>query len=545
MAVFASAVRRSGGRLPVIGVASLAGAGAALALPSMIGATVDALAQGRDPARTTVVAAALVAVIVLSDVVGTLTGTGCVADTTAWLRRRLLAHLLAVDPVRAARLGTGDLSTRVTSNAADAAQAGPALVAAVTSGVPPVGSLVLLFLIDVWLGVAFLAGIALVALVLWVFSRRTSRALNGYVDTQGRIAARLTEALAGARTVAAAGTVAVEERRILEPLPRLAADGMLTWRALSAASAQAAVAAPLVLVAVLATGGYALVAGRISVGALFAAVQYASLGTGLGGLTGVLSRVARARASARRVGEVLALEPVRHGGRDLPPGPGTLELRGARVHDGFAFDLVLPGGTATAVVGRSGAGKSVLAALAARLRDPDEGVVLLDGVPLPELGRTALRRAIGCALERPVLVGATVRDAIDPVGACPAAAEEAARAVDAHAFVSRLPCGYDTPLTEAPLSGGERQRIGLARAWPAQRLLVLDDATSSLDTVTELRVRRALLDVHRRRTRLLVTHRVATAAEADRVVWLEDRRIRAVGPHEELWRDPEYRAVFG
>jgi ATP-binding cassette subfamily B protein len=124
-----------------------------------------------------------------------------------------------------------------------------------------------------------------------------------------------------------------------------------------------------------------------------------------------------------------------------------------------------------------------------------------------------------------------------PVGA-------AARAAHAHEFVSRLPDGYDTPLAEAPMSGGEAQRLGLARAWPAQRVLVLDDATSSLDMVTEMQIAQALTEP-RGRTRLIVTHRAATAARADLVVWLEAGRLRGVGPHARLWCDPDYRAVFG
>jgi ATP-binding cassette, subfamily B, bacterial len=93
------------------------------------------------------------------------------------------------------------------------------------------------------------------------------------------------------------------------------------------------------------------------------------------------------------------------------------------------------------------------------------------------------------------------------------------------------------------MSGGERQRLGLARAWHAERLLVLDDATSSLDMVTEMKIRQALLD-DRRRTRLIITHRVTTAAKADLIVWLEAGRVRAVGTHHELWPDPDYRAML-
>jgi ATP-binding cassette, subfamily B, bacterial len=207
-------------------------------------------------------------------------------------------------------------------------------------------------------------------------------------------------------------------------------------------------------------------------------------------------------------------------------------------------DLALPGGAAIAVIGRSGAGKSVLAALAARLRDPDDGQVLLDGIPLTELSHEALRGAVCCAFERPVLVGATVADAIGPELGLDLV-RAAARSTHAHEFVSRLPQGYHTPLTEAPMSGGEAQRLGLARAWQAERLLVLDDATSSLDMVTEMQISHTLTGNHGRPTRLIVTHRVTTAARADLVVWLEGGQVRAVGPHNQLWDELAYREVFG
>jgi ATP-binding cassette subfamily B protein len=215
-----------------------------------------------------------------------------------------------------------------------------------------------------------------------------------------------------------------------------------------------------------------------------------------------------------------------------------LEFRGVSV-DSLLTDVsfVVPGGSVAAVVGRSGAGKSVLASVAARLRDPSAGVVALDGVPLSSLSHDELRGAVGCAFERPSLVGATVGAAIEPGGV------EAARATYTHEFVSRLPEGYATPLSAAPMSGGELQRLGLARSWPASRLLVLDDATSSVDMVTEMRIGAALAAAGGR-TRLVVTHRLSTAARADLVVWLEDGRVRAVAPHEELWEDEDYREVF-
>ncbi len=549
MTTFGAIARQGGGWLPLIGVAALAGTLSALALPTVLGHAVDAIVAGNGSGRWLALAAGLIVLGIVVDLVDTFADTACVAGTTAWLRNRLIRHLLAIGPEASRRFDTGDLVSRVSGNAADAGQAGPSVVAVVTAVLPPVGSLVLLFYIDIWVAVAFLAGVAVVAVLLRAFTQRSTEVNTGYLQTQGRIAARLVESLTGARTIAAAGTVQREERRVLEQLPDLHEQGRRLWLVLARTAAQAAVVGPLIMVAVLASGGLALLNGRISAGELFAAVQYAMLGAGLGGLTEVFGLLAQARAGASRAGEVLAVDPVAYGGRALPDGPGLLEFRNVTVRAGETLlldgvDLTLPGGAAVALIGRSGAGKSTLAALAARLREPDVGQVLLDGVPLSELSHQTLRTAIGCAFDRPVLVGGTIADAIG-MGRDVDRVRTAARATHAHEFVSRLPQGYTTPLADAPMSGGEAQRLGLARAWQAERLLVLDDATSSLDMVTEMQISRTLTADHGGRTRLIVTHRVSTAARADLVVWLEDGRVRAAGPHERLWDDPAYRKVFG
>ncbi|SPL90827.1 ABC transporter ATP-binding membrane translocator, AmfB [[Actinomadura] parvosata subsp. kistnae] len=325
------------------------------------------------------------------------------------------------------------------------------------------------------------------------------------------------------------------------------------WRANASAAVRSGLVVPLLEIAVLAAGGFMLAAGDLTVGELYSAARYAVLGASLSTALGHIGGLARARAAAGRVAEVFDLPPVRYGSRTLPPGPGTLRFRDVAVNGLTVGDLTLPGGSVTAVVGRSGSGKSLLAALAGRLAEPERGTVLLDGVPLGELAEAELRRAIGYAFERPALVGETIGDAIAPEPEpVPEFAEppgrrvvEAARAACADVFVRRLPLGYATPLRDAPMSGGERQRIGLARAFAqGERLLVLDDATSSLDTVTERQVGRALTSDPLGRTRLVAAHRPATAARADQVVWLDGGTVRACGPHHVLWRDPAYRAVF-
>jgi len=554
---FGTIARRAGGWLPVLGLTSLLTTLSTLALPVVLGRAIDAIVTGADDSRWFALAAGLIAVSVVCDLVLAYAGTACVADIAAWLRERIVRHVFAVGPHGARRFDTGDLVSRVSGNAVEAAQAGPSVVTVVTAALPPAGSLALLAYLDLWLAAAFLAGLVLVAAVLRTFTMRTTAAVSSYQQIQGRIAARLDESMAGARTIAAAGTVDQERERVLRPLTELHTEGIRTWWVLSRSGAQAAIVGPLVLVGVLATGGLLLSAGRLTAGELFAAGQYAAIGAGLGGLTGVFGRLARARAGAGRAAEVLAVPTVGHGRRTLPAGSGRLEFVGVTVGSGGSggsagargpalldgVDLTVPGGAAVAVVGHSGAGKSVLAAVAARLRDPDVGRVLLDGVPLADLDHDALRAAVGCAFERPVLVGATVADAI-ALGRGGYDVRAAAQATHAHEFASRLPDGYDTPLADTPMSGGEAQRLGLARAWQAERLLVLDDATSSLDMVTEMQISRTLTD-GADRTRLIVTHRASTAARADLVVWLADGRVRAVGTHNELWDDPDYREIFG
>jgi ATP-binding cassette subfamily B protein len=210
-------------------------------------------------------------------------------------------------------------------------------------------------------------------------------------------------------------------------------------------------------------------------------------------------------------------------------------------------NLVVPSRALVAVVGRSGSGKSLLAALAGRLVDPDEGEVLLDGVPLAELSRSELRRSIGYGFERPALIGETIADAIAWGADIPARDAVVRAATDARAdgFIRRMPAGYDTPLSEAPMSGGEIQRVGLARTFAhARRVVLLDDVAASLDTVTEHHIAAVLTGALSDRTRLIVAHRASTAARTDAVIWLEDGGVRAFAPHAQLWRDPDYRALF-
>ncbi|MFJ5775481.1 ABC transporter ATP-binding protein [Streptomyces sp. NPDC093094] len=542
-----------GTRVVVLCLVSLAATGTGLLLPAALGRALDAVLARAPATRWVLVCAALVLLLAVLDAArGVLTGT-VDARTTALLRHRLLAHVLTVGPRAAARFGPGDLVARTVGNAAQAGTGPAARAALVAALAGPLGGVVALALLDLRLAAVFLAGAPVLALLLRVLARDTSACVADYQRVQGRIAGALAEAVSGHRTIRAAGVERTETARVLRPLPELSRAGHRMWRVQGRAAGQAVAVAPLLHLAVVATAGVLLARHRLSVGELLAAARYALLATGVGMMVGHLSGLARARASAGRLAEVLAEPAPAHGPCRLPPGPGRLELRGVTARHGDrvvldGIDLVVPGGTTLAVVGRSGSGKSLLAALAGRLADPDAGEVLLDGVPLRDLTHDALRGAVAHAFDRPALLGDTVEDTIGlgPGVASPARIRAAAGTARADDFVRRLPQGYATALARTPLSGGEAQRLGLARAFAhGGRLLVLDDALSSLDTVTEARVTDALLGDGSGTTRLLVAHRASTAARADKVAWLDGGRIRAVGPHTQLWAHTEYRAVFG
>ncbi|HEY4020836.1 MAG TPA: ABC transporter ATP-binding protein [Pseudonocardiaceae bacterium] len=470
---------------------------------------------------------------------------------TAWLRERLTGTLLGLRPTNPG-LAAGDAVSRLTGDCALAGAAAGTLAQLVLVGLTSIGAIVALALLGWWLALVFAISLPITLLLARGHLRRTEDSLAAYRTFSGELAARLLDAATGIRTIAATGTADQEADRVLRPLPQLAKAGLDMWRAQARMAWRAALLLPGVQLAMLGAAGYGVLTGRLTAGGLLAALGYSGMGMGLVGAIGLLTTLATARAAADRVIEAEHLPGRPIGTTPLPPGPGTLVLHAVtvRADDGnptlLDIDLTLPAGATVALVGHSGAGKSTLAAVAGGLRAPDSGSVSLDGANLATIRPSDLRAAFGYAFDRPSLLGETVADAIgqgtdadlDKITA-------AARAAQVDDAIVRLPHGYRTPLAETPMSGGEAQRIGLARALVREpRVLVLDDATASLDTVTEERVTDAIRTSLPGRTRLVSTHRISIAEQADLVVWLAEGRLRALARHDELWQFADYRAVF-
>ncbi|MEV6013202.1 ABC transporter ATP-binding protein [Streptomyces sp. NPDC051976] len=523
---------------------------AGVALPVLLAQAVDAVLRHADTAGPVAALAAVLAAGAIGETAGLLLSVSSTAHSTAWMRMLTVRRHLGLGP--RSPFPVGEAVTHVVQAAPQAASLPTQAAGSAVSAAGSVAALVALWVVDWRAGAVFTLLFPLTALVARRFISQAGDAESRYLAAQTGMATLLVNALAGARTIGAVGTLATETERVVAPLPELSAAGRAMWRIQRGAMWKIGLLMPLTQVLVLATAGLDLVGGRISPGTLLAVSGYLTLASGLLDQVDAVMGLAYARAGASRLGAVLD-EPVVEGGPlRTPPVSGAVSLRGVTVHQGGApvldrLDLEIPEGAAVALVGATGSGKSLLAALPGRLVDPDEGEVLLGGVPVRELELRTLRGAVAYAFEHPALPGRTLHEAIafGRTDVTRHTVENAARAAQADHFVRRLPDGYDTPPSRAPMSGGQLQRIGLARALARPAVLhVLDDATSGLDTVTENLVSQAVTERLGGSTRLVVTHRSTTAARCDLVAWLHDGRIRALAPHDSLWADPAYRAVF-
>ncbi|MGW6918454.1 ATP-binding cassette domain-containing protein, partial [Kitasatospora sp. NPDC054939] len=538
-------------RLAALAAALTVRTAVAVALPALLAAAVGAVLDGGDVRGPAALLGAVLALGALCEVAAGPLASSALAAGTHRLRMLTVRRLLALGP--RSPHAVGESVTQVVQSAPLAAGLPARAVETAVALAGATAGLVALWWTDWRSGLAFTLVTPASVLIAQRFMGEAGRVQERYLAAQGRIADGLVAALAGVRTIRAAGTLAAETGRVLEPLPDLTEAGHAMWRTERDVVWRLGLLLPLTEVAVLAVAGLGVAEGRLGAAALLAVAGYLTLAAGLVEQIDALLAIAHARAGAHRLAALLRHEPPAHGRGDAVPDDGAVRLRGVTVRRAGEplldrLDLDLPAGAAVALVGRTGSGKSVLAGLLGRLTDPDEGTVTLGGVLVAELDPAQLHSLVVYAFERPVLHGRTVHEAITcgRPGLTRADAVRAARAAHADRFVRRLPEGYDTPLDRAPMSGGELQRLGLARALVRPGLVhVLDDATSGLDTATEAQVSRAVTELLGDRTRLVVAHRAATAARCDLVAWLDGGRIRALAPHARLWSDPDYRAVFG
>jgi ABC-type multidrug transport system fused ATPase/permease subunit len=466
------------------------------------------------------------------------------------LRDELYSHLLRLSFGFYDRSQTGQLMSRATIDLqAVRFFLGYGLIFFAQHVLTIVAVSAVLFFYSWQLALVALAITPLIALTAFGYSRVSHPVLRDVQQTLAEVAIVAEESITGVHVVKSFA----QEGRRAERF-RDAANTVFTKTL--AANRQRALFVPLLTflpfiaqALVLLVGGRMVVAGSMSLGAFSTFyLLLAMLVMPLRMLGMWIGQAQRAIAAGERIFEILD-EPEEVFDRDdavpLPPGPGHIVFedvsfgyeKNRPVLEDVALDV--PAGRTIALIGPTGSGKTTLATLVPRFYDTTDGRVVVDGVDVRDLTRRSLRREVGVISQDPFLFSASIRDniALGMPDAPFEAVEAAARAAQAHEFILELPHEYDTVVGERgiTLSGGQRQRIAIARALLIDpRILILDDATASVDATTEARIRDGLREVMRGRTTIIIAHRLSTIALADEVVVLDGGRIAARGTQSEL-----------
>jgi len=526
---------------------------AAIAIVILVGEAIEGIEEQRGTGTLTWVVLAILSVGILKAVF--MAGRRLISGRQALgiekdIREGLYAHLLRLSFGFYDRHQTGQLMSRATVDLQSVRFfLGFGLIFFFQHVLTILSVAVVLFVVEWRLALIALAMMPVIVAVAYRYSHVSHPVLRDVQQRLGEVATLAEESIVGVHVVKA---FAQEERR--QAAFERASNNVFTETV--RAFRQRAIYVPLLsFLPLLAQGAVLLAAGRMVVSGSLSLSEFfilnlllAMLIVPLRSLGMWVGQAQRATASGERIFEVMD-EPEgvedRPGAAELSNGSGAIRFE--RVSFGYAADRpvlqeieleVAPGRT-IALIGHTGSGKTTLAALVPRFYDATEGRVLVDGVDVRDVTRRSLRREIGVISQDPFLFSATVREniAFGVRDATDEQIEQAARAAQAHEFVEELPKGYDTVIGERgiTLSGGQRQRLAIARALVIDpRILILDDATASVDATTEAKIRAGLREAMRDRTTIIIAHRLSTIALADEVVVLDHGRIAAQGTRAEL-----------
>jgi ATP-binding cassette subfamily B protein len=542
-------------------ILAAAAMGVSVLIPYLVGRTVDEIRDHTVNLWPLAIAVAGAGVLRLAFSVARRIVAGRVSLGVEYdLRNRMYGHLQSLELAFFDGQQTGQLMSRATVDLQSVRFfLGYGLIFLLQSVITIAIAAVVMFAVD--------PGLALVALaptpvVIWIAFRYGQRNRPATQEVQQRIAELTAEAeenIGGVRVVKAFAQEQRQLRRFSRAVARVFEQSMISTRLRAFYSPFIGFLPQLGLAALLLVGGRQAINGTITIGEFIAFYGYVLMLTGpMRGLGMALGMAQRAVASGARVFELLDRAPrltAAPDARPLPDGGGRVELRG--VTFGYddeepvlrEIDLEVEAGRTVALVGPTGSGKTTLVMLIPRLYDVSEGAVLVDGVDVRELDPASLRREVAVVSDDAFLFSAPLWENI--AYARPEASEEEIRRAAERAglaeLLEELPEGLDTLVGERghTLSGGQRQRVAIARALLAEpRILILDDATSSVDATTENRIKSALAEVMEGRTTFVIAHRLSTIALADEIVVLEDGEIAARGTHNELLeRSPLYREI--